>query len=49
MYLDGTLLGTAYVGDLTGADPSYVGLWTFACSSSFRNIKLWTLSTGLPA
>lgn len=48
VYLDGTLLGTTYadVGQVTA---DYLVLATYNAKADFRNIKLWTLSTGAPA
>jgi hypothetical protein len=49
--LDGTLLGSAYVSDVGGStDPQqYIGLWSWTAAAEFRNFKVWTLSTGVPA
>lgn len=51
VYVDGTLLGTANLGATNTVDDpqAYVGLFCFGAAAEFRNIKVWTLSTGLPA
>ena len=50
IYVDGTLKGTIEAGAGASGDPqSYIGLITFNATVSYRNLKFWTLSTGLPA
>jgi hypothetical protein len=47
-YKDGTLLGTASYQQ-GNAVAHYIGLGTYASTVKFRNLKVWTLSTGAPA
>lgn len=50
VYIDGTLLGSFNVDAVAGGNnAAFVGLITYACGAEFRNIKLWTLSEGIPA
>ena len=48
-YLDGTLMGTSWNANNGTGGQVYVGLYTYAASVKFRNIKAWTLSGGAPA
>lgn len=49
IYLAGTLLGTALI-DTAGNGPwDYFGLRCHTAAAEFRNIKVWTMSTGAPA
>ena len=50
IYLDGTLLGSAFPPTGTGNGPwDYVALRCHTAAAEFRNIKLWTMRTGAPA
>lgn len=50
VYLDGTLLTNYAPSAFNGVGlQHYIGLVCWTAVADFRNIKLWTLSTGLPA
>ena len=49
-YLGGVLALTVCIGnDSLRTNSVYPGLWTYSASVKFRNFKVWTLTTGVPA
>lgn len=49
VYLDGVLLGTSPVIDLSSLGADYLSLGNFNSKVDFRNIKMWVLSGDAPA